>query len=229
MNHAIRYEIARLTSVRSTWMLLGAALGLQLLVAFLYASHSDMTPRQQFVGAYSGITLLAVTMCTTAIAVHAFGHEYRYGTITTTVLTLRRRGWVLTAKLLTTAAIAAGTAALGVGSTLLALQVRSALPSETWRVGEVFVAVVGYATLSAVVGAAVAALCRNATLAMVVVLGFPAVVEMAAMLIGVNPNILPFSAAARTVQLDSGTMVPLAALAAVLTAAGAVAFARRDV
>ncbi len=233
MLNAIRYELLRLGTLRSTWLLLGGGLALQFVVASMYAGHTDMTARERFVYSFTGITLLLVTLFPTAVAVSAFGHEYRHRTITTTVLTLRSRGRILAAKVLTVIALAACAGVGVVAVTLLAGAMRGGIPSELWRVGQVLVAVVVYAVLCALVGLGVAAVTRNATIAMVAVIGFPTIVEVL-LLIGtkVPERLLPFLAASKMVSPASGNVwtmpLPLLVLAVVFLGAGGVLLAQRD-
>jgi len=233
MLNALRYELVRLRSLRSTWVLLGSALVLQFVSAMAYAGHTDLTPRERFVYPFTGITLVLVSLLPTAVAVASFGHEYRYRTITTTMLTLPSRGRILAAKVLTVTAVAAATGAGLVAVTLLAGAIHGGIPSELWRVGQVLAAVVVYLVLSAMVGLGIAAVTRNATLAMIAVLAFPTVVEVILLLATeISERLLPFSAAANMVSPQSGNVwtmpLPLLVLAVALVGAGGVLLTRRD-
>lgn len=232
MINAVHYELVRLRTLRSTWILFGAALAMQFVIGLKTAS-GDNTPREAFVSSFSGIQLTLVTLCGTAIAVLAFGHEYGHRTITTTVLTLRSRSKILGAKALTVGGFAALTGVGMVAMTLLAEVIRGiGAPAETWRVFQVLFAVVGYSVLSALVGLAVAMLTRNGTIAMVTMIGVPAVVEPMLWLGRVvSESALPFMAAARTVtpQVAGASAFPLIGLTIVLLGAGGVLLARRDV
>ncbi len=233
MLNALRYEIVRLRSLRSTWVLLGCALALQFVVALEYAGHTDMTARERFVYPFTGLTLLLVSLFTTAVGVASFGHEYRYRTIATTMLTLPSRSRILAAKVLTVAAVAAAAGVGLVAVTLLAGALRGGIPSELWRVGQVLAAVVVYLMLSALVGLGIAALTRNATLAMIAVLGFPAIVETA-LLLGteINERLLPFTSALKMVSPQAGNVwtmpLPLLVLMIALVGTGGVLLSRRD-
>ncbi|MCP9620359.1 ABC transporter permease [Nocardia otitidiscaviarum] len=232
MINAIRYELTRLATVRSTWVLLCTGLGLQAAVAYVYASKTDLTAREQFVYSFTGLSLTLVTLCITAVAVNALGHEFRYGTVATTVLVLRDRGRVLAAKALTAAGVAACASLALVGVTLLVQLLVSAVPSEAWRVAQVTGAVAVYAVLAALAGLGLVAVTGNATLSMVAVLAVPSVVEIAGMLAGIDPSLLPFHAAAQLVTPSEGNPVlmvlPLLLLATGLLGVGAALFARRD-
>ncbi|MBL1078650.1 ABC transporter permease [Nocardia sp. 2] len=233
MGNAIRYELTRLRTVRSTWVLLGCGLLMQALIAWIAASKTDLTPREQFVMAFSGLPLILVSLFSTAVAVNAFGHEYRYGTITTTMLTLRKPGRVLAAKAITCGLLAALTGAATVGVTLAVQAAVSSVPTETWRIAQILGAVTLYSTLAALVGLGIAAITRNATLAMVAAVGLPTVVEMSGLLAGVSAKVMPFTAAATLVRPYEGDpalmALPLLALAIGLLTIGGAMLVRRDV
>ncbi|WP_067714705.1 ABC transporter permease [Nocardia yamanashiensis] len=233
MYNAIRYELIRLASIRSTWVLLAGGLGLQALIAVVSASRSAATPDEQFTASVSGLALMMVMLFATAVAVNAFGHEYRYGTITTTMLTLRRPSRVLAAKALTTGAVAAlyGVAAAGIA--VVAQGARSTLPTETAHLAQAFAALPVYMCLAALAGLGVAAITRNATFAMVAAIGLPTVLESAGVLAGLSPKLMPFLAAGQLALPGAGNPVllalPLLTLVAGLLGLSGALLARRDV
>ncbi|MET8426966.1 ABC transporter permease [Nocardia sp. NPDC004860] len=233
MSNAIRYELTRLATLRSTWTLLAVGLALQVFIAYLSAARDYATPSEQFAASVSGLPLLLAALFATAVAVNAFGHEYRYGTITTTVLTVRRPGRVLAAKALTVGALAALYGLALVGVTVLVQLLTSTLPVETSHLARAFTAVPVYVTLAALAGMGMAAVTRNATVAMVVAIGFPTVVETGAVLAGVSPKVMPFLSAGQLVQPGTGNpallVLPLTLVAAGLLGLGRVLLARRDV
>ncbi|WP_040815137.1 ABC transporter permease [Nocardia concava] len=233
MYNAIRYELTRLTTVRSTWVLLAAGLALQGLIAYLSAARDYATPAEQFAASVHGLPLVMAALFGTAVAVNAFGHEYRYGSITTTMLTVRRPGRVMAAKALTTGVLAALYGVAVVGLTVLMQGLVSTLPSGTSHLTYAFVGVPVYMTLAALAGLGVAAITRNATVALVAAIGFPTVVETGGVLAGLSPKLMPFLSAGFAVQPGSMnpvlSMLPLFALAAGLLAAGLALLARRDV
>ncbi|WP_433672633.1 ABC transporter permease [Nocardia sp. CA-136227] len=233
MLNAIRYEVTRLATVRSTWVLLAAGLALQGVIAYFSAMREYATPSEQFTASTSGLSLLLGALFATAVAVNAFGHEYRYGTITTTMLTLRRPGRVLAAKAVTTGVLAAVYGVALIGVTVLIQLTTSRLPAETADITRAFAAAPVYVTLAALAGMGIAAVTRNATLAMVAAIGIPTVAETGAVLAGASPKLMPFLAAGQLVTPGNGNPVllalPLTALAAGLLAVGGALLARRDV
>ncbi|WP_067828707.1 ABC transporter permease [Nocardia inohanensis] len=233
MYNAIRYELTRLATVRSTWVLLGVGLALQGLIAYLSANRDYATPSEQFTASVTGLPLITATLFATAVAVNAFGHEYRYGTITTTMLTLRRPGRVLAAKASTVGGLAALYGIALVALTVLVQSLRSTLPAETAHIAQAFAYVPVYAMLAALAGLGVAAITRNATFAMVAAIAVPTVVETAGVLAGLSPKLMPFLAAGQLAHPGAGNPVllalPLLTLAAGLLGLGGALLARRDV
>ncbi|MGW4243597.1 ABC transporter permease [Nocardia sp. NPDC004722] len=233
MINAIRYELTRLTTVRSTWVLLAVGLALQSCIAYLSARSSHASPAEQFQTSVHGLPLMLAALFATAVAVNAFGHEYRYGTITTTMLTVRKPSRVMAAKALTVGGFAALYGVALAGVTVLVQGLVSTLPTGTSQLAYAFAGMPVYVTLEALAGLGVAAITRNGTFAMVAAIGFPTVVETGGVLAGVNAKLMPFLSAGQSVQPGSGnpvlSVLPLVALSAGLLAAGVVLLARRDV
>ncbi|MFE3193017.1 ABC transporter permease [Nocardia sp. NPDC059240] len=230
---AIRYELTRLATVRSTWTLLAVGLAVQGFIAYLSAGRAYATPTEQFAASVHGLPLMLAALFATAVAVNAFGHEYRYGTITTTMLTLRKPGRVMAAKAITAGGVAALYGVALAGITVLVQGLVSTLPTGTSHLAYAFAGMPVYVMLAALAGLGVAAITRNGTLAMVAAIGFPTVVETGGVLAGVNAKLMPFLSAGQSVQPGSGNplllVLPLFALSAGLLALGAVLLARRDV
>ncbi|GKQ39041.1 ABC transporter permease [Streptomyces sp. A012304] len=229
MLNALRYELIRMWTIRSTWILLAAGAVLQFIVAYMAAGHSDQTQLWRFVASFN-TTLPLVLLFPMAIVVGAFGHEYRYRTITTTILTLRSRPVVMASKAVISALLAAVTGILLVLVTLLAQVLRGGAPDDWARIGQVLAAVVVYGVLSFLVGLGLAALTRNATVAMIVMLAVPIVVE------GLLSKVLKewwmapfFSAASLVDSFKWQSPLPLTALAALVVVGAGTALVRRDV
>jgi ABC-type transport system involved in multi-copper enzyme maturation permease subunit len=188
MTAALRYEWARITTLRSTWWILGLSVlvptGLAgLLAATLnlddFSGYEDVVTAVVLTqGAVVGFPLLLAYL-TGLIGVFAFGHEYRHGMIRATLTAVPRRGAVLAAKVFVTAvAVALGSLV----SALTALLIGSVLSGGlvdvdaggTWRV---IGGMVAYCTLFALTGLALAAIFRNQVAALVTVLLAPSVLE----------------------------------------------------
>ncbi|MFF5982989.1 ABC transporter permease [Streptomyces olindensis] len=230
MLNALRYELVRIRTLRSTWILLAAGAALQFLVAYMAAGHSDQTRLWRFLASFNTGTLPLVLLFPMAIVVGAFGHEYRYRTITTTVLTLKSRPVVLASKAVISAVLAAVTGVLLVLVTLLAQVLRGGAPDDRARIGQVLAAVVLYAVLSFLVGLGLAALTRNATVAMIVMLAVPSVVETLLGSVLKKWWMVPFFSAESLVDAFKWqSLLPLTALAALVVVGAGTVLARRDV
>ncbi len=107
MTDALRYEIARLRSIRSTWWLTGLALAMAVLIAGLMSwgiSHSisagqgpdaeelrDLGPMLITQLAATGQVPYLVAYTLAMIGVFAWGHEYRHGMIRASLTALNSR------------------------------------------------------------------------------------------------------------------------------------------
>jgi ABC-type transport system involved in multi-copper enzyme maturation permease subunit len=188
MIDALRFEWVRLTTIRSTYWLLGIALGVQFVAAVLLTlalgslhdlGHADVVFSWVLTGGASiGIGLpLISSYLTGALGVLSVGHEYRYGTLRGTLTAQRSRAQVLAAKVLTTGALAAGVGLFSVVTTLLSFLVAGvSLPEASAQV-DLSVGVITYLVLFTWWGVAVATLLRGQTAAIAVMLIVPTVVE----------------------------------------------------
>lgn len=188
MTGALRYEIARLRTLRSTWWLLGISVLVSAAIAFaigMVARNNDVGDNALAVALtggteFSGIPLPAVFAG--LVGAFAFGHEYRYGTIRPALTAVPRRSALILGKLVVTAVWAAILAALNVGIgylTLLLVPGHDLLDAGI-RWDPVGRAVVGFILLVViwnVVGLSFAGLLRNLPAAIVLLLVIPLVVE----------------------------------------------------
>lgn len=189
MSAALRYEWRRLWSIRSTYWLIGITFGLQL-VATMLAAMGTSTVDDFFdaaetvsqiitLGAATGLSPLFTAYIIAMFGVFCFGHEYRYGMIRATLTAVPDRRAVFAAKALITALLAAvmsvGCSLIGMLSSLMFLDTRGALGSDT-----VWYVVLGsavYTMLFGLCGMAFAALVRNQTGALAMILLIPLVAE----------------------------------------------------
>jgi ABC-type transport system involved in multi-copper enzyme maturation permease subunit len=229
---ALRYEFIRFRSLRSTWVLLLTGPVFQFLIALIWAGHHDMATNARFSQSFLGLFLVLVALPSMAIAVNAFGNEYRFRTITTTTLTLRTPGRILGAKAIVAGLCGAVSGALLVGATLLAEVLMSSTPTDAGLVGQVLLGAILFTSLSCLVGLGVAEVSRNGTVALVVMVVFPAIIETALGFTRISPSILPFRAAEAFLTATAADrwtlLVPLLAVAAVLLGASWVSLRRRD-
>lgn len=117
---ALRYELVRLRTIRSTYWLVGSAITFQLVMSIVLAwaiSTSDSfgggnAPFEVIatIGASSGFAPLFIAYIIGLFGVFSAGHEYRHGMIRATLTAIPNRTHVLAAKILTTAAVSAAAA-----------------------------------------------------------------------------------------------------------------------
>ncbi|MFC0539916.1 ABC transporter permease [Kutzneria chonburiensis] len=229
MLDAVRYELVRLRSLRSTWVLLATGPVIQFLFALIWATHHDMPVQTRFDNAFLGLFLVLAVLPAVTVGVSSFGHEYRFRTIVTTTLTLRTPTRILGAKAITVALFGAVTGALLVAVTLLADTVGGNPYTDGAAIGQAFVGAIVFAALSCLVGLGVAALCRNSAVALVAMIAFPTIIETLLLLAKVDPALIPFSAAEKLVTTASWTSpLALLGLAVVFLAGSWVTLRRRD-
>lgn len=230
--NALRYEFVRIRSLRSTWLLLVIGPVLQFLIALNWAAHHDMTPAHRFTSSFIGVLLVLVVLPCVAIAVGAFGQEYRFRTITTTTLTLRTPGRILGAKAVVVGLLGAVSGLAVVAVTLLAEELVGGVPTDAGVIGQALVGSVLFAMLSCLVGLGVAEVSRNGTIALVTMIGFPAIIETVLELAKAPSWLLPFrdtALALTTSDPDRWILVlPLLAVTVALLGASWVGLRRRD-
>lgn len=187
MIDALRYEMVRLRTIRSTYWLIGIALAFQLAMSLLIAwrlpSSGPLSGGDEpfgilvTIGASTGIAPLFIAYVLGLLGVFAMGHEYRHGMIRATLTALPSRATVLTAKVVVTAAIAAFAAlACVIVALLSALLFGVGMPTFA-GFREITVGTMLFAALFAMSGLAYAAITRNQTAAVALVLLVPTVVE----------------------------------------------------
>jgi ABC-2 type transport system permease protein len=243
---ALRYEWARLRTLRSTWWLLLAAVAFNAAIAAAVAAgvnsgNQSLDPEGvvNLVTGGAGISPLCLTaLFAGMVGVLALGHEYRHGLIGTTLTAVPRRGAVLAAKAVVVAGYAAltaglaGLAAYGVGRVVIGPDWRFDLlrAGQTPRALGGFVVLV---VLTALLGLALGGLLRSVPAALVVLLLLPLVVEplvdallQSESMAGAADagRFMPFTAAYRMTAVSGGdnghAFVPLDALGGGLVFAG---------
>lgn len=186
MIDALRYECMRLRTIRSTYWLVGFALAFQLVLALLIAW--SLSTSSTFGGGDETFDILATIGGSTGapllmayivglIGVFSTGHEYRHGMIRATLTAISNRTHVFWAKVISTAVLSAITAIACVLIGLLAIVVFGLdLPSTSGFV-EVSAGIVVYTTLFALSGLAFAAIVRNQTAAVALLMLVPSLFE----------------------------------------------------
>jgi ABC-2 type transport system permease protein len=240
---AIRYEWARLRTLRSTWWLLIFALLLNGLIAYAVARSMgpadtlDIPLVTALLTGGAGVAPVAFpAVLSGVVGIFAFGHEYRYGLIRTTLSVIPRRGALLAAKILITAlwATVVAVLALAVAYAVGWFELRERWSSSLLFQGasdRVLLGFVALVVLTALLGLGLAGLLRNVPAALTLLLVTPLVVEPVitglltldalAPVRAVGPY-LPFSAAQRMLALNGeplapGLATPLAPLGGGLT------------
>src|SRR4029078_5204214 len=163
MSDALRYEWARIRTIRSTWWLTGSALAVALLISVLlgWVGHHDFSRNGASAEDVEGLGPFLVTQFAASgqipslvgflvamIGIFAWGHEYRHGMIRASLTALNSRSALWTAKYVVVAlwvAVVSLVAMLmsGLIGLLFLRQWVTVFDAETWSV-------IGWETLSTV-------------------------------------------------------------------------------
>jgi ABC-2 type transport system permease protein len=212
------YELMRLRTLRSTWILSGVAVLFSALIGLLVRPILDNDPSQESWATLFVIAVPTVTaLCCALIGVFAFGHEYRYGTIRPTLTALPRRIPVALAKIVVAAcfsfllSLACLLVTFLVGAALGGSRVDGSLLGTLVLKSMIGAAL--YAVGFSLLGAGLTALFRNQVIGVVVVIVMPLIVESAlsALLLFVDlfepirgvANYLPFSSGSAMYRVGS--------------------------
>lgn len=196
MIHALRYEVARLRTIRSTWWLTGLALFLGVGIALLMSwainheiGQGNDIPQEEVrelgpmlvtqLAATGGVPSL-VSYLVAIIGIFAWGHEYRHGMIRASLTALSSRTAFWVAKY---AVVGLWAAVVSVVTMLLSLLVSLALLSElsdSILTSDTF-AMIGRATLYAVLltwlAMAFTSITRSQAFALVFLFLWPLLIE----------------------------------------------------
>ncbi len=175
----------RIRTLRSTYWLTGLALLLSAAVAGIIAYNMRNDPIEAgaagviLTGGTSFSPLPFVAVFMGIMGVFSFGHEYRHGTILSTLAAVPRRGSLATAKCLVLVAWSLAVAVVSVGLNWLVGWILSgqSLPLTDNPAGPALVGYLCYVVLWALLGLGLGSLLRNLPAAMVVLLVVPLVVE----------------------------------------------------
>ena len=190
MTGALRYEWARITTIRSTWWITALALLLSFGFSWLIG-HGLASERQAeglsagsaaviTQGASTGFAPVLVAYLMGLIGVFSFGHEYRHGMIRATLTAAPRRGQVLAAKVAVVIGWSFVVALLCLALGVLAGELTLGDRGFSFTDGDlprVLLGYVAYVVLFTVVGLAVAAIVRSQAAALGLLLLLPLVVE----------------------------------------------------
>lgn len=243
---ALKAELRKLFTVRTTYGITGAALAIVILYAFYIEGiragdtvHSALKLASEVPGAAQAVAALGAV-----VALLLMTHEYRYNTIMYTLTSTRRRLTVLFAKIVAASAFALLFAAIisvlapsmaYVGLTIKGLH----LAAQQFPVWDLAWQAAFFTWAYTMFGLLFAALFRSQVASIIVLLFAPGVVEsLVGLLLKGNAKYLPFSALSQVLQagmhVDAGRLS--AAHAALLVVCylvfgwliAAVLFVRRD-
>lgn len=224
MNAALRYEWVRLTTLRSTWWLIGLAAAAQALLAVV-VTLSGKSGDNQLAGDAAALALSGGTgiiplifVFVGLIGVFATGHEYRYGTIRAAVSAFPRRIHLWAAKALvvggSVAVVGVLLAAESLGVGLLVGGPGAERVFTGHQMGRVAAGYVVFLVVCALFGLALGGIARNIPAAIVLLITFPVIIEgLISVILGMGAfssihslsAYLPFTAGERMMAVSSET------------------------
>ena len=187
MSGPLRYEWVRITTVRSTWVLiaLGALVpaGLVLFVTWLVNTAGDAAggpPEGTTTGFAGFLSLVAAVLCTIGAA--SFGQEYRHGLIRITLSTYPKRLPVFLAKAIMVAVFIAVAAVIAIACIVLSEALGAMLAGKglIWddaALGTPGLLAVLYVVIFVLMAFAISALTRNQPVGIIVPIVLAVLVE----------------------------------------------------
>lgn len=152
MKSEIVYELRRIRSLRSTWVISALAVGQAVGFVSLFAWVGGMNRYEpqattRFESLIGFILIPFFVVLVSVLAAQAFGHDYRHGTIRVTMSTFPRRAPLMTARVLVVLGATLSLSLLAIGSTSLITELmRSSTGGIDWgsvvTAGSKFLAVV---------------------------------------------------------------------------------------
>ncbi|RRO15735.1 hypothetical protein EIL87_17185 [Saccharopolyspora rhizosphaerae] len=232
VRRALAYEWSAFKTARSNWVLVGAALVVQLLltvVAHHSGEHGDITFDKVLSVGWLFAALVA------ALGVNSFGTEYRYRTISTTVLVAGSRLRVLLAKAVVVTAAAAVTEVVVVSASWVVLATAlGAAPTVSTSLA-MGTGVVVYAVLLTLIGLALGVLLHGSVLPIAMLVVWPQVemflINQLDLPQWLHVVLQPCYSARQLISEspDWPGVLPMLGLSAVLLGAAGIVLSRRDV
>lgn len=187
MRAALAYEWVRLRTIRSTYWLIGICWGLQFFFTMIIAwrlpssgplsGGDDTIASMLTLGASSGFAPLLMAYVIGIIGVFSMGHEYRHGMIRATLTAVPSRTAAYFAKVITTAVVAIVVAVGSILIGLLSAVIFGVNLPDPAEIGKLTLGVVLFTVFFTWTGFAFAAIIRNQTAAVAMLLLVPSVVE----------------------------------------------------
>ncbi|GAB3645790.1 ABC transporter permease subunit [Glycomyces tarimensis] len=222
MLDALRYEWTRLTTLRSTYWLIGIGLlcaaGIAVILGFA-ARNEPLDPEILSVavngGAAFGIPFLAVFLA--IVGIFATGHEYRHGTIQPTLTALPQRSRLIAAKIIVVAATT-------IVVTVVSMLINTGVVLLFWGevpglfespLSDALFGYLVYTLIYAMVGLGLGLLFRGVPSALVVIFLMPLIIESVIFGMAMIPALdwlvpvvkfLPFSAGAQLMTIGPADM-----------------------
>ncbi|GAB2676896.1 ABC transporter permease [Thalassiella azotivora] len=215
MIDALRFEWVRLRTVRSTYWLVGLAIGLPAVVTGLvgwFSREEDLASGIEVAVMTGGVALFPLPIPAVLVGilgVLSMGHEYRHGTIRPTLSALPRRSVLVAAKLAVVVVAAVLVAIAGLVANYAVFAVTRGAPEIDGRGRAAMVGYVVLLVLWAVVGLGATLLARVTALVLPLLFVLPLVIEPVLFgltfipaLDGLQPvtRFLPFSAGSQLAQ-----------------------------
>jgi ABC-2 type transport system permease protein len=218
MLDALRYEWTRLTTLRSTFWLVGIGLLCSLAIPVIAGFAVNEEPLNEVTvaaglngGASFGIPFLAVFMA--IIGIFATGHEYRHGTIQPTLTALPQRSRLILAKILVVSGVTVLVTVVSMALNALALLIFwgeiPGLFDDPLR--SALIGYVLYTLIYTLAGLGLGLLFRGVPSALVVIFLAPLIIENLIFGLSLLPSMdwlipavkfLPFSSGARLMAVD---------------------------
>lgn len=187
MRSALAYEWVRLRTIRSTYWLIGLCWAFQFIITMIVAwrlpsagrfSGGENTVANMItLGAASGIAPLLMAYVIGILGVFSMGHEYRHGMIRATLTAVPNRSAAFFAKVITTGMVAAGVALGSIAIGLLSALIFGVGLPTAGQMGRLTLGIVLFTVFFTWTGFAYAAILRNQTAAVALLLLVPSVIE----------------------------------------------------
>ncbi len=248
MTSALRYEWRRISSIRSTWILVGLAIALSTAFALLFSlaigTANETADANQAQGldvslagsVSSSTTNLIVLILLGTLAAQAFGQEYRHGTIRLTLTEFPKRTPIFVAKVIICCVVILVSFLVATVIAWLILRGNAAVTDDGMAsFGAYILRTCVYLVGFCLIVFAITVLTRILALGVIIPLAFAAVAEpLLSALVGNYiswlPDVLPFASGSQFVagtdMLRNGAVFGVWVV--VLIAAGYVVFEKRD-